>query len=193
MQSKQAGAFRVATCLRMVRCCLAAAAVLPLLACMSGDRPPARSAKVHRLPPPYYPAPYRPAARPGKPSPAAPAPASAAASPNQALLTLRAGLNVASLACRSGGMTPVRPGYDRLLTRHRALLANAYQAERQRLGVEGLDRQQTRLYNRFANQRSRSRFCSSAAEIAGRASSMDSANLRPAAPRLATELEARLR
>ena len=151
---------------------------------------------VHRLPPPYAPPPYRPTAAPAKPVrpvPTAYAPAYAGAASNEALLRLRAGLNVAALSCRGGGMPAVTPGYGRLLSRHRTLLASAYQAERQRLGSAGLDRQQARLYNRFAQQRSPQQFCRAAADVASRASSMDSANLRPAAPRLVSELETRLR
>ena len=170
---------------------LIAAAVL---AGCAGERPSQRV--VHRLPPPYAPPPYRPAAsptRPARPVQYAYSPATAGSGSNEALLRLRAGLNVAALSCRGGSVPAVTPGYSRLLSRHRTLLAIAYQAERQRLGVAGLDRQQTRLYNRFANQRSPQQFCRSAADVASRASSMDSANLRPAAPRLVAELETRLR
>ena len=136
---------------------------------------------------------YRPASA-NRPPAAAPAPARAeftGRSP-EALLRLRAGLNVAALSCRARGRVPVAGAYGRVLSRHSSLLANAYASERQRLGVAGLDRQQTRLYNRFANQRSPTDFCRAAADIAGRAGSMDSASLAPGAARLASELEGRL-
>ncbi len=194
-----AGAYRVALRQMLLRSCLVFVAALPLVACTSSHKA-AQPRVVHRLPPPYVPPPYRPSAKPARPVAAPYRPAQSAYTPsaplsgsNEALLRLRGGLNVAALSCRGGGVPAITPSYSRLLTRHRTLLASAYQAERQRLGVAGLDRQQTRLYNRFANQRSPRQFCQSAADIAARASSMDSANLRPAAPRLASELEARLR
>lgn len=112
---------------------------------------------------------------------------------NEAVLRLRAGLNVGALSCRGRGMPAVTPAYGQMLNRHRALFASAYRAETQRLGQAGLDRQQTRLYNRFANQPSPGNFCRSAAWLAGQASAMDSPRLASASPQMVAELEAQLR
>lgn len=112
---------------------------------------------------------------------------------SDAVLRLRAGLNVAALSCRGHGMAPVTAAYGDLLNRHRTLLASAYDEERRRHGLTAFDRQQTRLYNRFANQQSPETFCRSAAAIAGQANSMASSSLEAASPRLAAALEAQLR
>jgi hypothetical protein len=106
---------------------------------------------------------------------------------------LRAGLNVAALSCRGRGKAHVAGEYRKLLSRHRALLALAYKAEERRLGRSGLDRQQTRIYNRFSNQRSPQRFCQAASDLAKRANRMDSSSLAPASRGMALELERRLR
>jgi hypothetical protein len=111
----------------------------------------------------------------------------------EALWHLRAGLNVAALSCRGRGRAAVAGAYGRLLSRHRAVLDAAYRAEQDRYGVAGLDHHQTRLYNRFANQRSPERFCAVAANVAARANAMASARLAPAAPQLLAELQAPLR
>jgi hypothetical protein len=83
--------------------------------------------------------------------------------------------------------------YSRMLTRHRTILDAAYRAEQRRYGGASFDKHQTRLYNRFANQRSPERFCQAAASVAVRANGMDSATLSPASPRLLGELEGSLR
>lgn len=112
---------------------------------------------------------------------------------NETVLKLRAGLNVAALSCQGRGMPAVTPAYGQMLSRHRALFAVAYRTETQRLGQSGLDRQQTRLYNRFANQHSPGNFCRSAAYLANQASSMDSPRLASASPQMVAQLEAQLR
>lgn len=89
---------------------------------------------------------------------------------------LRAGLNVAALSCRGRGRERVAPAYSRLLARHRGLLASAYAAE-QRQYHAGYDRHATKLYNRFALQRSPQAFCARAAEVANAAVKMDSPTL----------------
>jgi hypothetical protein len=109
------------------------------------------------------------------------------------VLRLRAGLNVAALSCRGRGKTSVRGAYSTLLSRHRGLLAAAYQAEERRLGRANFDRQQTRIYNRFANQKSPQRFCETAARLASRANRMDSPSLASASRNMVSELETRLR
>lgn len=112
---------------------------------------------------------------------------------SETVLRLRAGLNVAALSCRGRGMPAVTPAYGRVLTRHSALLASAYRTETQRLGQAGLDRQQTRIYNRFANQQSPGNFCRSAAYLAAEASAMDSARLASASSGMVAQLESQLR
>ncbi|HCF24076.1 MULTISPECIES: hypothetical protein [unclassified Novosphingobium] len=96
--------------------------------------------------------------------------------PSEAVWHLRAGLNVAALSCRGSGRTPVAAHYARLLSHHKALLAQAYSNEQRRYG-KGLDRHQTQLYNRFSNQRNPAKFCSTAASVAREAGAMDSPSL----------------
>ena len=170
------GAFRVANWTSAAIVCFSIAA---LGACGSNVPPPRQASAAMRA---------RPVSAPQQSRAALP---SVPASSHAALWRLRAGLNVAALSCRN--RTPVAPAYGRLLSRHRSLLAAAYQAEQRRLGVTAFDREQTRTYNRFANQRSPQDFCRSAAAIAGQAAAMPSTNLVPAARGLASQLESRLR
>lgn len=93
--------------------------------------------------------------------------------PSEAVWHLRAGLNVAALTCRGAGRTPVTASYARVLTRHKALLAEAYASEQRRYG-KGLDRHQTRLYNQFSNQQDPVKFCARAAAVARQVSTMES-------------------
>ncbi len=111
------------------------------------------------------------------------------ARPPEALWHLRAGLNVAALSCRGRGRKPVSGAYNRLLSHHRALLDRAYRDELTRHGKDGYDSHATRIYNRFANQRSPGKFCAAAAEAAREASSMRSLELAAAAPNLLSRLE----
>ena len=104
-----------------------------------------------------------------------------------ALWHLRAGLNVAALACKGRGRIPVRGDYGRLLTHHRTLLAAAYSAELHRQGAR-FDRSETRLYNRFSNQHNPVQFCRDAASVAHRAAAMNSPSLAANAPSLLREL-----
>lgn len=106
-----------------------------------------------------------------------------------AVWNLRAGLNVAALMCRGGGRQDVAGQYRQLLSRHENLFAAAYRGEQQRLSVAAFDSQQTRLYNRFSNQRSPERFCMAAAQVAERANALSSANLAMAAPQLLASLD----
>lgn len=98
---------------------------------------------------------------------------------------LRAGLNVAALSCKQKG---IERDYKRVLDRHRALLKASY-AEAQRRGGRGFDREQTRLYNRFAQQRSAKKFCQEAAGVAQEAGRMDSYQLAPQARVLLARLD----
>lgn len=113
--------------------------------------------------------------------------------PPEALWHLRAGLNVAALSCQGRGRKSVRNAYHRMLAKHRTALEQAYQAEERRHGKAGLDRHQTKLYNRFSNQRRPARFCKAAASIAGRANGMDSARLASNSRKLLSELQSHLR
>ncbi|NCU12008.1 MAG: hypothetical protein GXC70_07610 [Sphingomonadaceae bacterium] len=106
----------------------------------------------------------------------------------EAVWHLRAGLNVAALTCKGRGRTPVAGHYARILTRHKGLLANAYANEQRRLG-KGFDRQQTRLYNRFSNQKDPAKFCGRAASVARQAAAMDSPTLAVNARRLLADLD----
>jgi len=106
---------------------------------------------------------------------------------------LRAGLNVAALSCRGGGKANVAGEYRKMLSRHRDLLASAHKAEERRLGQAGFDRQQTKTYNRFSNQRSPQRFCQTASDLAKSANRMASAELAPASRGMVSQLERRLR
>ncbi len=102
------------------------------------------------------------------------------------LWQMRVGLNVAALQCRrTRGLTN---DYRRTLARHKQLLAATYSAEK-RHGGRSFDTQQTRLYNRFANQRSPAHFCSAAAGVAHEASTLNSAQLIPASRVLLARLE----
>lgn len=112
---------------------------------------------------------------------------------SETVWSLRAGLNVAALSCRGPGRQPVAVPYAQLLTRHDALLATAYLQEQGRQNPETFDRQQTRLYNTFANQASAPHFCQAAIAVAQRAIGLDSSGLAAEAPRLLAQLQAALR
>jgi hypothetical protein len=96
------------------------------------------------------------------------------AAASEDLWHLRIGLNVAALSCRGRGREPVAGAYRQVLSRHASLLKAAYDGEQKRYGQSGYDSHATKLYNRFANQRSAARFCSEAARVARRAGSIDS-------------------
>lgn len=110
------------------------------------------------------------------------------ANPAEDVWHLRVGINVAALMCKGRGRTPVAGAYARMIGRHQALLASAYRAEQKRYGP-GLERHQTRTYNRFANQRDPSAFCSRAAAVAASASAMGSAQLAAEAGRLVARID----
>ena len=118
----------------------------------------------------------------------APRPAAKAAAPSEAVWHLRIGLNVAALSCRGQGREPVAGAYRQVLSRHAALLKAAHEAEQKRHGQSGYDKHATQLYNRFANQRSATRFCSTAAAVARRASSITSLAFADEAPDMLGQL-----
>ena len=109
------------------------------------------------------------------------------AQPGAAVWNLRAGLNVAALTCKGRGRVPVRGAYGQVLVRHRTLLAAAYSAEQHRQGSQ-FDRSETRLYNRWSNQRHPEQFCRDAASVARRAAAMDSPTFAANAGNLLGEL-----
>lgn len=101
-------------------------------------------------------------------TPPAPTPINAGLSEAATLWHLRAGLNVAALACRGPEEATVVAHYNALLARHAALLKAAeatYAAEYQASGGEWRDRyddQMTRLYNHWGQVRGREAFCAAA-------------------------------
>lgn len=172
-----------------MRTFVAIAGILSVLAgCASQPQAQSQSRAAAARPlPPWPEAPGKPAptARPAAPMRAAPV---AIADPSEAVWHLRAGLNVAALMCKGRGRVSVAGDYARLLSRHRGLLASAYSGEQKRHG-SGLDRHQTRLYNRYSNQRDPAGFCRSAAGVAKQAAAMDSPSLSRSAGRLVGDLD----
>lgn len=115
------------------------------------------------------------------------------AQPRAEIWRLRSGLNVAALSCRGGGKSSVTGHYAKILKRHSRLLDETYRMETRRYGVNGHDRRQTKVYNRYSMQRSPKRFCGVAADVAREASSMSSAQLSAAASQLVARLDSGLR
>lgn len=101
-------------------------------------------------------------------TPPAPTPINAGLSEAATLWHLRAGLNVAALACRGPEEATTVARYNAMLARHAALLKAAeatYAAEYQATGGEWRDRyndQMTRLYNHWGQARGREAFCDTA-------------------------------
>lgn len=125
--------------------------------------------------------------------PPAPTPINAGLSPAATLWHLRAGLNVAALACRGPDEAAVIAGYNALLADHAATLKAAeaaYAAEYQAAGGDWRDRYDdamTRLYNFFGQARGRDAFCRAAATTLTDLPAMTDAELpAAAATRLAT-------
>ncbi|MBB4154688.1 hypothetical protein GGQ80_002604 [Sphingomonas jinjuensis] len=86
----------------------------------------------------------------------------------EALWHLRAGLNVAALAC---GDAAVVTQYNGWLVENRVALKQAYAAENAAHPGKGeLDRHMTQLYNFFAQPPAQRRFCAAASGVAGRVS-----------------------
>lgn len=100
--------------------------------------------------------------------PPAPTPINAGLSDAATLWHLRAGLNVAALACRGPDEAVLVARYNTLLARHAATLKAAeaaYAAEYAAATPQGRDRyddQMTRLYNFFGQARGRAAFCDAA-------------------------------
>ena len=100
--------------------------------------------------------------------PTAPTPINAGLSDSGTLWHLRAGLNVAALACRGPDEAVLVASYNALLARHAAALKAAeaaYAAEYAAAtpaGRDAYDDQMTRLYNHFGQSRGRTAFCDAA-------------------------------
>lgn len=118
----------------------------------------------------------------------APSPAGQSVEASEAVWHLRVGLNVAALLCKGRGRVSVAGDYGRVLGRHRALFADAYAAEQRRHG-SGFERHQTRLYNRFSNQRDPAGFCRRAASTARQALVLDSFALSRKAAALVGQID----
>ncbi len=119
-------------------------------------------------------------------------------SDGEALFHLRAGLNVAALACR--GMAyeqALIDNYNALQIQHKAAIAQAERAATagiaKRTGIAGnagRDRMGTKLYNYFATPPVQKNFCPVAFRISGEVRTMNSAELTAKAPALLREIEA---
>lgn len=130
-------------------------------------------------------------------APPAPTPINAGLSPAATLWHLRAGLNVAALACRASDLAP---GYNALLARDAVALRAAeaaYAAEYQAEGGvwrQRYDDEMTRLYNFWGRAQGRDGLCAAAAEALADPALTDDAPARLAAldrafapPRLAVD------
>ncbi|MES2754844.1 MAG: hypothetical protein V4659_09285 [Pseudomonadota bacterium] len=97
------------------------------------------------------------------------APAAAQTAPLSAAATLwhlRAGLNVAALACRGDGEAAIVAGYNRLLADHRDELSAAYSAVTREFGnPAAYDEAMTRLYNLFAQPGAQTALCDNALTV----------------------------
>ena len=130
------------------------------------------------------------------PPPPAPTPINAGLSAAATLWHLRAGLNVAALACRGPDEAATVARYNALIARHAAELKAAeaaYAAEYQaRFGASGgdwrdrYDDDQTRLYNFFGQARGRAAFCAAAGEALAALDTAPDAALPDAATTLAS-------
>lgn len=129
----------------------------------------------------------------GRPS----APINANLSSNEALWHLRAALNVAALSCRTAKTAGVAPAYNRMLARHRAVLAAANAAEvapfRARHGAKwtgAYDVHATKLYNFFAMPTAQVPFCVAAGQVLVKANAMTPDAILGYAPAALAQLEA---
>ena len=117
-----------------------------------------------------------------------PTPINAGLTPAATLWHLRAGLNVAALACRGPGEAALIARYNALLAAHPAAFGAAtaaHQTEYQTDGGDWRDRyddDQTRLYNFFSQARGRAALCSSAATALATLGTADDTTLAAAAP-----------
>lgn len=91
---------------------------------------------------------------------------------SEAVWHMRAALNVAALSCRTRTTLGVAPAYNRMLTRHKIVLAAANAAEvapfQARYGAKWAapyDTHATRLYNFFAMPAGQAQFCATATKV----------------------------
>ena len=118
-------------------------------------------------------------------------------SPNEALWHMRSALNVAALSCRTKKTVDVAPAYNRMLARHKAVLALANSAEEApfhaRYGAKWAgpyDTHATRLYNFFAMPTAQAQFCIAAAQVLAKTNAIAPASLTNFAPTALAQLEA---
>ncbi len=116
---------------------------------------------------------------------------------NEAVWHMRSALNVAALSCRTKKAYSVAPAYNRMLTRHKAVLAAANTAEvapfRARYGAKWAgpyDTHATRLYNFFAMPAGQAQFCITAAQVLAKTNAITPDALVDYAPKALAQLEA---
>jgi hypothetical protein len=110
---------------------------------------------------------------------------------------MRSALNVAALSCRTAKTSGVAPAYNRMLVRHKAVLATANAAEiapyRARYGAKwsgAYDVHATRLYNFFAMPTAQLQFCAAAGQVLAKANAMTPDAVVGYAPVALAQLEA---
>ena len=116
---------------------------------------------------------------------------------NEAVWHMRAALNVAALSCQTKKTYSVAPAYNRMLTRHKAVLAAANAAEvapfRARYGAKWAgpyDTHATRLYNFFAMPTGQAQFCTTATQVLAKTNAITPDALVDYAPKALAQLEA---
>jgi hypothetical protein len=150
--------------------------LLPLVAACATKPAPVAVVAAPPPPPPVVAPSLPPGASPGMRVPVA-LPDGSFPTPNQHLSTaatlwhLRAGLNVAALACPGAQGTGIIAGYNGWIARHKAVLAQAetaYAAEFKGGGGDWRDRYDdamTRLYNYYSQTPARAGLCAAAERI----------------------------
>lgn len=125
------------------------------------------------------------------------APINANLSANEALWHVRSALNVAALSCRTAKTSGVAPAYNRMLARHKGVLATANAAEvapyKARYGAKwsgAYDVHATRLYNFFAMPTAQVQFCAAAGQVLAKANAMTPDAIIGYAPAALAHLEA---
>jgi len=148
---------------------------------------------------PVKPVPVRPSV-PTPPTTAAPRPfatINANLSGNEALWHMRSALNVAALSCRTRKTSSVAPAYNRMIARHKAVLATANAAEvepfRARYGAKWAgpyDTHATKVYNFFAMPTAQAQFCTVATQVLAKTNAIAPDALIDFAPKALAQLEA---
>jgi hypothetical protein len=168
--------------------------VAALLVAGCASRPVPVPATIADVPPPVAPSALPPGATPGMLVPAALADGSyptpnARVSTAAAIWHLRAGLNVAALACPAAQGAAITAAYNALLAGHKAELKAAeasYAAEYRAAGDpqwrDRYDGAMTRLYNFFSQTPVRTGFCAAAADVVTGIALVPAGGLQAAAP-----------